>query len=40
MSTHGTVNEVQGHAIFWMVRGEHIAFNYAEQHSGYNNTKN
>ena len=36
MSTHGTVNEVQGHAMFWMVRGEQIPCNYAEPHSGHN----
>ena len=39
MSTHGTVNEVQGHATFWMVRGEHITFNYAEPHAGHNKGK-
>ena len=39
MSTQGTVNEVHGHATFWMVRVEHINFNYAEPHSGHNEEK-
>ena len=26
MSIHGTVNEVQGHSTFQMVRGEHITW--------------
>ena len=33
---YGTVNEVQGHATFWMVRGKQITFNYTEPHSGHN----
>ena len=29
MSTNGNVNEILGHATFWMVRSEQITFNYA-----------
>ena len=39
MSAHGTVNGVQGHATFWMVRGERITFNYAEPHLRHNKAK-
>ena len=39
ISTHGTVNEVHGHATFWMIRGECITFNYAEPHLGHNKAK-
>ena len=31
-STHGTGNEVDGHATFQMVRGYLLTFNYAEPH--------
>ena len=39
MSTHGPVNEVQGNATSWMVRGQHITCYYAKPHLGYNKVK-